>query len=289
MTAGPEGSDPASSNDECSDGVFVAVRDGYDAVYDALPKSDTFNRLWREHAYNGEFPVEFAHIGFLTLTEAHRLLDLLHLGQGEVLVDVACGTGGPGLWMAQQSGASLVGIDPAAAGLLAARQRAARAGLDGRSRFEQGSFERTGLPDNSADAIVSIEAFQYAPDKRAAMAEFARILRPGGRLGLVCFEVDPAKTRGLPVLGVDPVVDYKPLLGAEFIVETYEETPGWQQRVYGAFDAVLSAHDALVREMGQKAASGAAAEAFLTVEIKPYPRRVLIAASNEHGTLDMSA
>jgi hypothetical protein len=52
---------------------------------------------------------------------------------------------------------------------------------------------------------------------------------------------------------------------------------------------VLSAHDALAREMGQRAASAAAAEAFLTVEIKPYPRRVLIAASYEHGTRHLSA
>src|SRR5215211_4691463 len=40
------------------------------------------------------------------------------------------GTGGPGLWMAQQTGASLIGLDPSAAGLAAARARATRVGLD---------------------------------------------------------------------------------------------------------------------------------------------------------------
>jgi hypothetical protein len=33
--------------DEISDGVFDAVRVGYGAVYTALPRSDTFSRLWR--------------------------------------------------------------------------------------------------------------------------------------------------------------------------------------------------------------------------------------------------
>ena len=47
-------------------GVFGAVLDGYDAVYDALPRGETFSRLWRAHAYRGDFPEQFAHIGFLT-------------------------------------------------------------------------------------------------------------------------------------------------------------------------------------------------------------------------------
>ena len=89
------------------------MRDGYEAVYDALPQGETFGRIWRDNAYRGEFPIEFAHIGFLTLSEAQRMLDALHLNPGGVLVDLACGPSGPGLWAAQQWGASLIGIDPA--------------------------------------------------------------------------------------------------------------------------------------------------------------------------------
>ena len=280
MDNGPDHSQPLTGvGDEISDGVFDAVRTGYDAVYTALPRSDTFNRLWRSNAYHGDFPAEFAHIGFLTLGEAQRLLALLAPGGGDVVVDVACGTGGPGLWIAQQTGASLIGVDPSPAGLAAARERAARTGLDGRSRFEQGSFERTGLPGSSADAVMSIEAFQYAPDKRAGLTEFARILRPGGRLGLICFETDPAKTRGLPVLGVDPVGDYRPLLkSAGFDVLAYEETPGWADRVEAAFSAIVGAADVLAEEMGEQASASALAEAMITLDTHPYPRRILAVA-----------
>jgi SAM-dependent methyltransferase len=153
---------PTLGDDVTDRGVFETVRDGYDAVYDALPSSTVFARIWREHAYGGDFPAEFAHIGFLTLTEARRLLDLLAL-DGGTLVDVACGTGGPGLWFAQQTGSSLTGVDPSAAGLAAARQRAQRVGAE-TARFIEGTFEQTGLPDSSADAITTIEAFHYAPD-----------------------------------------------------------------------------------------------------------------------------
>jgi ubiquinone/menaquinone biosynthesis C-methylase UbiE len=281
MTTGPDHSQPSPiASDEISSGVFDAVLAGYDAVYAALPRSDTFNRLWRSNAYRDEFPAEFAHIGFLTIGEAQRLLALLAPGPDEVVVDVACGTGGPGLWTAQQAGAWLIGVDPSPAGLAAARQRASRTGLDGRSRFEQGSFENTQLPGSSAGVVMSIEAFQYAPDKRAGLREFARILRPGGRLGLICFETDPAKTAGLPILGVDPVGDYRPLLrAAGFDVVAYEETPGWAERVQAAYSAIVSAADMLAAEMGEQASASAVAEAMITLELRPYPRRILTVAS----------
>lgn len=277
------GHDPQPSvmiGNQTRDGVFEAVRSGYDAVYTALPASDTFNRLWRSNAYRDQFPAEFAHMGFLTLSEAQRLLALLALGQDDVVVDIACGTGGPGLWVAQQSGAHLIGVDPSPAGVTAARERAARTGMEAVSRFEQGSFERSGLPSGTADAVMSIEAFQYAPDKRAGLREFARILEPGGRLGLVCFETDPARTRGIPVLGVDPVADYRPLLeSAGFELAAYEETLGWEERVDAAFSAIARAADILTAEMGEQASASAVAEAMITLHIRPYPRRILAVAS----------
>jgi SAM-dependent methyltransferase len=261
------------------DGVFDAVRDGYEAVYGALPRGETFNRIWRATAYGGEFPIEFAHIGFLTLGEARRVLDLLDVGPGAVLVDLACGAGGPGLWAVAETAATLIGVDPTESGLALARRRAADNGLADRATFHRGTFERANLPDASADAVMTIEALQYAPDKRAALTEFARILKPGGRVAIVCFEVDPEKVAGIPVLGVDPVVDYRPLLAdAGLVLSTYEETPGWRDRVYGAFRALIAAADALTAEMGEQAAAGTLAEAVATVELQPYPRRVLIAA-----------
>jgi SAM-dependent methyltransferase len=270
---------PDLSDDVTGGGVFQAVWDGYDAVYDALPRGETFSRIWRDKAYGGDFPAEFAHIGFLTVAEARRMLELMSVGGGNVLVDLACGTGGPGLWAAQQSGASLIGIDPARTGLAAARERASRVSLTGQSRFSEGTFERTGLSDGAADAVMSVDAFQYAPDKQAAMAEFFRILRPGGRLAFIAFEVDPASVQGIPVFGVDPIPDYLPLLElAGFAIEAYEETLGWRDRVPAAFGAIVEAHDALAAEMGEQAAASVVAEAMVTLQLNPYLRRTLVAA-----------
>jgi SAM-dependent methyltransferase len=267
----------AKPTDEITDsGVFQTVPDGYDAVYDALPNIRVFTEIWRTNAYGGDFPDEFAHIGFLTVDEGRRLLQLLRLSTDGVLVDVACGAGGPGLWAAQQTGATLVGVDPSAAGIAAARRRAERTGLASRAKFQQGTFEQTGLADGFADRVMSVEAFQYAPDKRASLAELHRVLRPGGRVAIVCFEVDPFKVAGVPMLGVDPIPDYAPLLEeAGFAIHAYEETPGWESRVYGTFKALVDAADSLVVDVGERAAAGVLAEAMPTVQTRPYPRRVM--------------
>ena len=54
-------------------------------------------------------------------------MELLQVRPGEMLADLACGAGGPGLWMARETGALLTGVDPSPAGLAAARDRAAGA------------------------------------------------------------------------------------------------------------------------------------------------------------------
>ena len=61
--------------------------------------------------------------------------------------------------------------------------------------------------------------------------------------------------------------------------QIYEETPGWEERVYAAFSAIAENNDTLIAEIGERAAAAAVAEAMLTMQIKPYPRRILAVAS----------
>jgi hypothetical protein len=76
---------------------------------------------------------------------------------------------------------------------------------------------------------------------------------------------------------IAPHSDYSPILeAAGFAVDAYEETPGWASRVYGTFEALVDAADALVADLGERAAAGVLAEAMLTVQTRPYPRRILL-------------
>lgn len=126
------------------------VTQGYDAVYQALPRAEAFRRLWSEKACGLDYPAGYDHISFVTLDELTTVSGWLEVRAEAVLVDLACGTGGPGLWLARQTGTRLVGVDFSTFGLAWARKRAEQVGLAGSTTFVEGSFEATawtpGLP-----------------------------------------------------------------------------------------------------------------------------------------------
>ena len=252
---------------------------GYDAVYAATPGSPTLRRLWHEHAEGPDFPEEFGHISFVTLPQLRRIAGELRLEPGATLVDLGCGRGGPALWMARETGARLVGVDFSAVAIEQAKARAAKLGMGDQAQFVVGTFADTGLEASVADGAMSEDALQYVPDKRGAVAEAARILRPGARLVFTAFELDRDRAAGLPVFGVDPVENYGPLLtDGGFIVEAYEEVPGWPEPMTTTYSALLNASGALTQEMGQPAAAALFAELSMTLQQQPYRRRVLAVA-----------
>jgi ubiquinone/menaquinone biosynthesis C-methylase UbiE len=255
------------------------VAAGYDTVYAALPNSETFRGLWRTHASGEDYPDGFEHISFLTLEEMRDMARELRLHDGATLVDLACGMGGPGLWIAREANARLIGLDISHVALEHARARAAGAGLADRATYARGEFARTGLDTATVDGIMTVDALQYAPDKQAAVDEIARVLRPDGRFVFACFEFDPVRVAGLPIFGADPVGDYRPHLErGGFDVLRYEETPAWRDRVTAAYQAVIDAKSALEGELGEVPYNTLTGEMRLTLELRPYRRRVFAVA-----------
>lgn len=256
------------------------IASGYDAFYATWGSSPTLRTIWREHVTGPDYPEEFAHISFLPLATLRALTEGLALRPNDVLVDLACGAGGPGLWAAKQTGARVVGRDLSAVAVQRAAERVAGLGLGGRAEFAQGTFESTGLPAGSADAVMTVDALQYAPDKTAAIAEVNRILRPGGRFAFVAFELDAERIAQVEGIWDDPVGDYRPLLeAAGFEVQSYDQIPGWQNQVRAGFGAVVAQQAALQAEMGEPAAAATVLEASITLGLQPYCGHVLAVAT----------
>jgi demethylmenaquinone methyltransferase/2-methoxy-6-polyprenyl-1,4-benzoquinol methylase len=108
---------------------------------------------------------------------------------GQRVLDVATGTGMVAFELARR-GCEVVGLDQSERMLSGARAklREQRALAD-RVTFVQGEAERLPFADGEFDALTFTYLLRYVDDRAATLAELARVLRPGGRIGMVEFGV----------------------------------------------------------------------------------------------------
>jgi SAM-dependent methyltransferase len=127
-----------------------------------------------------------------------ELTEELRLGPGSTLLDLACGRGAYGLLVAKQTGTPLIGVDFSAQALAEAREQAARMGVNNAS-FRTGELTATGLPDANVDAVLCTDAIQFPDEPAAAYDEIRRVLKPGGRVALTCWEPIDRANELLPI------------------------------------------------------------------------------------------
>ncbi|HVP68346.1 MAG TPA: class I SAM-dependent methyltransferase [Anaeromyxobacteraceae bacterium] len=100
------------------------------------------------------------------------------------ILDAGCGTGEASARLAEEfPSATVLGVDVLDAHLERARERARS--LGDRVRFENRSVYALGLPERSFDLTVCRHVLQAIPRADEAIAELARVTRPGGRLHLI--------------------------------------------------------------------------------------------------------
>jgi arsenite methyltransferase len=128
------------------------------------------------------------HPGGMALTR--RLADQLALRPGQRVLDVASGPGTTARLLATEYGVRVTGVDLSAASVASAT--AAAGDLPG-VRFQVGDAERLSMPAGGFDAVVCECAFCTFPDKPTAAAELARVLRPGGRVGITDVTAEPER------------------------------------------------------------------------------------------------
>ncbi len=131
---------------------------------------------------------------------------------GQRILDVASGTGMVAFALARRSACEVVGLDQSEAMLAGARAHLTRLpDLAGAVTFVRGEAERLPFEDATFDALSFTYLLRYVDDPAATMRELVRVLKPGGRIGMVEFGVPAspplralwrAWTRvGLPLLG----------------------------------------------------------------------------------------
>lgn len=186
-----------------------------------------------------------------------RLGEVLGLGPGDRVLDVAAGKGTSAIALAGHFGCAAVGVDFGAGNVRDANAAAVQARLAGLVRFEVGDAERlSAFGDAAFDAIICECAFCTFPNKRAAAAEFARVLRPGGHVGLSDLTragAVPPPLEGL-LAWVACIADARPidgytayLRGAGLTVTTVEPHDEALEQLVGGIRAKLLGAELLVK------------------------------------------
>lgn len=117
-------------------------------------------------------------------------IDWLAIPPGGTALDVGCGPGNVTAALARAAGPDglALGVDISAAML----ERAVAAAAGPQVGFIRADAQRLPFRDDTVDAVTSIAALQLIPDPTAALAEMARVLRPGGKLAIMVPTAGPA-------------------------------------------------------------------------------------------------
>ncbi|MEW6079584.1 MAG: methyltransferase domain-containing protein [Thermodesulfobacteriota bacterium] len=133
--------------------------------------SDAFNVLQEE--------------GFLGFSPARYIIDTARKAEvrnGETLLDIGCGTGGPACTLAAEFGLTVTGVDLLPWNVERSRALAAARRLDGVCRFQQADALSLPFDDNTFDYVFGSDAWCHVPEREKLLREAHRVLKPGGTI-----------------------------------------------------------------------------------------------------------
>lgn len=155
----------------------------FDGWYADMVESPAKDEILQRHLGLPPHLLSTSLLGWAGIAE---VVAALRLSPGDMLLDLACGRGGYGLEIAARTEARLVGVDFSAEAVRQAREHARRLGRT--ADFRIGTLAATGLDAGSVDAVLCVDAIQFAEQPDAAYRELRRVLAPGGRAVLTCWE-----------------------------------------------------------------------------------------------------
>ena len=160
--------------------------DSVAAAYDAWTDDRLLERLWGDHVHLGHYgtpprQTDFRQAKAAFVHELVRWSGLDQLPPGSRVLDVGCGIGGSARILARDYGLDVIGISISPAQI----QRATELTPSGLPcHFAVMDALNLQLPDQSFDAVWSVEAGPHMPDKQRYADELLRVLKPGGRLAV---------------------------------------------------------------------------------------------------------
>ncbi|MDP6445044.1 MAG: class I SAM-dependent methyltransferase [Pirellulaceae bacterium] len=143
-----------------------------------------YRRLWGDHVHHGLWRTgrESPEVAVTQLIE--HVVEPLEIEAGDRICDVGCGYGGTSRFLVNSRGARMTGLTVSAA----QHQYAVDQTTDGENpNYLLENWETNSLPDESFDAVLSIECLSHIEHKELFFQQIHRVLKPGGRAVVVAW------------------------------------------------------------------------------------------------------
>lgn len=149
-------------------------------------EADCWSTWLTEGRYRGATAAERRVMNVRLLGVRRRILRAARIRSGTRVLDAGCGDGFLAAGAANMAGPSglVAGLDISAASLANAERLVLPSPQDASITWHLGSVTQLPFPDASFDAVVQRSVLMYVQEKRAAVAEYSRVLRKGGCVSL---------------------------------------------------------------------------------------------------------
>ena len=231
-------------------------------------RSESYRDIFRE-VYGDDYPEEINPDSFVTITDLRTIAKNLNIDSAKSFIDLGCGRGGPGLWIARETGANYVGIDFSENAIKQAQDRSRDFKIKGTTKFQVGNLYSLNFPTNSFDGAISIDVISFIPDPLAVFKEVARILRSEAYFVFTTWENKNSNI----------INDYRSYLrDTGFSIKSYSETQDWKKRQSEVYQKTLESKKLLIKDMGRDGAFAYIMEAKTYLPTIDDTKRILAVA-----------
>jgi ubiquinone/menaquinone biosynthesis C-methylase UbiE len=112
------------------------------------------------------------------------LKTLSQIKAGHTVLEIGCGVGGTAIYLAEEAGCQVIGVDLSPGMVARSTERVQRRGLTNQIRFLVADAQDLPFDDGTFDAVIDESVTAFVVDKARAVAEYVRVTKPGGHVGL---------------------------------------------------------------------------------------------------------
>jgi ubiquinone/menaquinone biosynthesis C-methylase UbiE len=165
------------SEENSKEGLTGIMSKHYDTIY------ENFSSKVLEYVRRDTYGNDFGQNSWLTEDEFTRFLSWLELDPNSHVLDIACGSGGPALFIARKLGCHVTGLDISEKAVSFANIAARGQHLDSLVCFQPADATlRLPFADEFFDSVICIDSINHLHHRSEILAEWYRVLRRGGRI-----------------------------------------------------------------------------------------------------------